>query len=85
MFVYNMLPRGIEDTTVDKARLGWNEHIGNHNSLMLPDEAEPRFLINPRVVDARKLRLRKHREEQGRFSVEGLQALHMALDAGRPA
>ena len=30
------------------ARLGWNEHIGNHNSLMLPDEAEPRFLINPR-------------------------------------
>jgi TrmH family RNA methyltransferase len=37
---------------------------------------------NPRVVDARKLRLRKHREEQGRFPVEGLQALHMALDAG---
>ena len=30
------------------ARLGWNEHIGNHNSLMLPNEAEPRFLINPR-------------------------------------
>ncbi|MBI0432667.1 class II aldolase/adducin family protein [Roseomonas sp. KE0001] len=30
------------------ARLGWNEQIGNHNSLMLPDEAEPRFLINPR-------------------------------------
>lgn len=30
------------------ARLGWNEHIGNHNSLMLPDEDEPRFLINPR-------------------------------------
>jgi len=30
------------------ARLGWNEHIGNHNSLMLPDEPEPRFLINPR-------------------------------------
>lgn len=30
------------------ARFGWNEHIGNHNSLMLPDEKEPRFLINPR-------------------------------------
>jgi ribulose-5-phosphate 4-epimerase/fuculose-1-phosphate aldolase len=33
------------------ARLGWNEQIGNHNSVMLPrlgaDEA-PRFLINPR-------------------------------------
>jgi ribulose-5-phosphate 4-epimerase/fuculose-1-phosphate aldolase len=33
------------------ARLGWNEQIGNHNSLMLPkrdpDEA-PTFLINPR-------------------------------------
>ncbi|MXP65729.1 aldolase [Roseomonas sp. M0104] len=29
------------------ARLGWNEQIGNHNSLMLPGEA-PRFLINPR-------------------------------------
>ena len=29
------------------ARLGWNEQIGNHNSLMLPG-AEPTFLINPR-------------------------------------
>lgn len=29
------------------ARLGWNEQIGNHNSLMLPGK-EPRFLINPR-------------------------------------
>jgi ribulose-5-phosphate 4-epimerase/fuculose-1-phosphate aldolase len=33
------------------ARLGWNEQIGNHNSLMLPqrhpDDA-PTFLINPR-------------------------------------
>ncbi len=29
------------------ARLGWNEQIGNHNSLMLPGEA-PLFLINPR-------------------------------------
>ena len=30
-----------------QARQGWNEQIGNHNSLMLPG-AEPRFLINPR-------------------------------------
>ena len=29
------------------ARLGWNEQIGDHNSLMLPG-AEPLFLINPR-------------------------------------
>ena len=32
------------------ARLGWNEQIGNHNSLMLPTPpgAPPQFLINPR-------------------------------------
>lgn len=32
------------------ARLGWNEQIGNHNSLMLPTApgTEPAFLINPR-------------------------------------
>ena len=41
---------------VDLARLGWNEHIGNHNSLMLPDEAEPRFLINPRGYLFQELR-----------------------------
>src|SRR5271166_5369099 len=29
------------------ARLGWNEQIGNHNSLMLPGD-KPTFLINPR-------------------------------------
>jgi len=29
------------------ARLGWNEQIGNHNSVMLPGP-EPTFLINPR-------------------------------------
>lgn len=29
------------------ARLGWNEQIGNHNSIMLPGD-QPRFLINPR-------------------------------------
>ena len=36
---------------------------------------------NPRIVEARKLDQRKHREHQGRFLVEGLQILHMALDA----
>ena len=32
------------------ARHGWNEQIGNHNSLMLPAGAgePPQFLINPR-------------------------------------
>ncbi|MBC7802062.1 MAG: class II aldolase/adducin family protein, partial [Gemmatimonadaceae bacterium] len=29
------------------ARHGWNEQIGNHNSLMLPGD-RPLFLINPR-------------------------------------
>lgn len=29
------------------ALLGWNEQIGNHNSLMLP-AVPPTFLINPR-------------------------------------
>jgi TrmH family RNA methyltransferase len=37
---------------------------------------------NRRIVDARKLDQRKHRERQGRFLVEGLQILHMALDGG---
>jgi ribulose-5-phosphate 4-epimerase/fuculose-1-phosphate aldolase len=33
------------------ARLGWNEQIGNHHSLMLPrtrDDDPPQFLVNPR-------------------------------------
>ncbi|HZF76829.1 MAG TPA: class II aldolase/adducin family protein [Acetobacteraceae bacterium] len=38
------------------AREGWNEQIGNHNSLMLPDEPEPRFLINPRGYLFQELR-----------------------------
>lgn len=37
---------------------------------------------NPRIVEARKLRQRKHRQATGLFLVEGLQLLHMALDAG---
>ncbi len=37
-------------------------------------------LRNPRVVAARKLTQRKQREAQGRFLVEGLQLLYMALD-----
>jgi RNA methyltransferase, TrmH family len=37
---------------------------------------------NKRVVEARKLRQRKCRQAGARFLVEGLQLLHMALDAG---
>ncbi len=37
---------------------------------------------NRRIVTLRKLEDRKERRQQGRFRVEGLQALHMALDAG---
>jgi TrmH family RNA methyltransferase len=37
---------------------------------------------NRRIVNVRKLDQRKHRQRQGRFLVEGLQLLHMALDAG---
>jgi TrmH family RNA methyltransferase len=37
---------------------------------------------NQRLIDARKLRQRKYRQETARFLVEGLQVLHMALDAG---
>lgn len=37
---------------------------------------------NRRIICARKLNQRKHRQRQGRFLVEGLQLLHMALDAG---
>jgi ribulose-5-phosphate 4-epimerase/fuculose-1-phosphate aldolase len=36
------------------ARLGWNEQIGNHNSLMLPGN-EPLFMINPRGMLFREL------------------------------
>jgi TrmH family RNA methyltransferase len=37
---------------------------------------------NPRIVELRKLDQRKYRMERERFRVEGLQLLHMALDAG---
>lgn len=37
---------------------------------------------NRRIVEAHKLAQRKHRQAQGAFLVEGLQLLHMALDAG---
>lgn len=37
---------------------------------------------NPRIIEARKLTQRKQRRSQNRFGVEGLQALHMALNAG---
>jgi len=39
---------------------------------------------NRHIVEARKLRQRKHRQEQGLFLIEGLQLLHMALDASLP-
>ncbi len=38
---------------------------------------------NQRIVDTRKLEQKKYRQRQGRFRVEGLQLLHMALDAGK--
>lgn len=38
------------------ARLGWNEQIGNHNSLLLPGAGEPRILINPRGYLFQELR-----------------------------
>ena len=38
---------------------------------------------NQYVVAARKLNQRKHRQEQERFAVEGLQLLHMALEGGQ--
>ena len=37
--------------SASSARLGWNEQIGNHNSVMLPQRSPgrpPLFLINPR-------------------------------------
>ena len=45
-------------------------------------ETEITSTRNPHIVAARKLGERKHREQQGRFLVEGLQLLHLALDAG---
>ncbi|MBN1976133.1 MAG: RNA methyltransferase [Anaerolineae bacterium] len=40
---------------------------------------------NRRIVEARKLDQRKHRQRQSRFLVEGLQILHMALDSAQGA
>jgi TrmH family RNA methyltransferase len=37
---------------------------------------------NTRIVEARKLGQLKHRRRQGRFLAEGLQIIHMGLDAG---
>lgn len=37
---------------------------------------------NAKIVALRKLQQRKHRRAQGRFAVEGLQLISMALDAG---
>jgi TrmH family RNA methyltransferase len=47
-----------------------------------PDSAVLTSVRNQRIVDARKLRQRKHRLRQGRFLVEDLPILQMAVDAG---
>jgi len=47
------------------ARLGWNEQIGNHNSLMLPQRPRddtPLFLINPRGMLFQELTARSEPE-----------------------
>jgi len=46
------------------------------------DRTEITSRQNARVLEARKLDQRKHRRASGRFLVEGLQLVHMALDAG---
>ena len=48
----------------------------------MPDPDLITSTANRRVVEARKLRQRKYRRETGLFLLEGIQALHMALDAG---
>lgn len=51
--------------------------------LMATDGPEPLIAStgNRRIVELRKLRLRKYRQEKGLFLAEGLQLLHMALDS----
>lgn len=53
-------------------------------SAITPERTGPTITStsNPRIIEARKLGQRKHREAQGLFLVEGLQLLHMALDSG---
>lgn len=41
-------------------------------------------LRNPKVKALRSLRLRKHRQREGRFLVEGIRVVEEALDAGAP-
>lgn len=49
---------------------------------MPADELTITSTSNRRIVEARKLHQRKHRRAVGRYLLEGIQALHMALDAG---
>ena len=54
---------------------------------MPPERSAPQSPVitstrNRHIVEVRKLAQRKHRWRQRRFAVEGLQLLHMALDAG---
>ena len=48
----------------------------DHSPLIITSPA------NRRIVEARKLKQHKYRQASSRFLLEGLQALHMALDAG---
>jgi RNA methyltransferase, TrmH family len=51
----------------------------------MPTRSDPIIITstsNSRVVEARKLSQRKHRQAAGLFAVDGLQILHMALDGG---
>ena len=50
------------------------------SSVVESSEAMITSTANPRVVEARKLRQRKHRVSQDRFMIEGLQLLRMAIE-----
>jgi TrmH family RNA methyltransferase len=54
----------------------WSAPVNQHRSFTVTSTR------NRRIIYARKLDQRKHRQRQGRFLVEGLQLLYMALDAG---
>lgn len=56
--------------------------VGDRTTLPAAAEKVITSRRNPRIVAIRKLDMRKYRWQQRRFRVEGLQLLHMALDAG---
>ena len=64
----------------------YHHHLVSHQATISLNLREMiTSLQNRRIVEARKLSQRKHRQRHGRFLVEGLQILHMALDAGARA